>query len=85
MENKHCNPTGYEMAVRAMHSLQMYRKHYASGQKFQERFQEILSMLRKVAEDSNSIGEKKFLFGFADALEQANKGGEYVPPVFERK
>jgi hypothetical protein len=74
-------PRAFEIAQQAMTSILFYRRHYASGQKFQERFQEMLSMLRAAGEASSSenYGDKKFLNLFADTLELTNKAGEYVP------
>ena len=70
----------FALARQAMTTLEWYRSFYGSGQQFPERFTEVLNMLRRTAgNQSGAAGEKKFLLAFADALEIANKPGEYRP------
>ena len=75
------NPA-FDLACKAMSSLEIYRDFYASSEKYQYNFQEILNIIRFTAENSytksEQFGDKKFLLAFADALEVANKPGEYV-------
>ncbi len=73
----------FDLAREAMTSLEFFRGHYSSGDQYQQHFQQVLGMLRGGAANAFSKGEqygdKKFLLAFADALEQANRSGEYVP------
>lgn len=73
----------FSLARNAMTSLEMYRDYYASSEPYQKNFQEVLNILRTTAENAytkgEQFGDKKFLMAFADALEIANKPGEYVP------
>ena len=73
-------PKAFDMARQAMTTLDWYRSFYGSGQPFQERFTEVLNMLRQAAENqSGEYGEKNFLLALADALQNANISGEYRP------
>jgi hypothetical protein len=70
----------FDLARQAMATLEWYRGFYGSAPPFPERFTEVLNMLRRTAENQSSAeGEKKLLLAFADALEIANKPGEYRP------
>ena len=76
------NNRGFDFAVKAMGALEMYREMYASGAEYQHELSHVLNTLRMRAETLKSGGdasEKKFLMAFADALEEANEPGEYVP------
>ena len=73
-------PKAFDLARQAMTTLEWYRSFYGSGQQFQERFTEVLNMLRQAAENqSGEYGEKNFLLALADALQNANISGEYRP------
>lgn len=77
------NP-GFDLAVKAMTSLEMYSQLYASSDRYQKHISEVLSILRESAEctlvkTGGDAAKKKFLLAFADALEISNKPGEYVP------
>lgn len=72
----------FEYAKQAMASIEFFRKHYASGQQFQQHLTQITEILRGVAVNKftsgDAYGDQKFLLSFADALEVANKAGPYV-------
>jgi hypothetical protein len=76
MKNK-----AFGIAQEAMVSLEMFRDFYASGESYQENFQEVLKILRVTAQGTQAerYSDAKFLLAFADALEVANRPGEYVP------
>ena len=70
----------FELARQALTTIEFYRNFHGSSQPFQERFREVLIMLRGTAANkSDERGEKKFLLAFADALEVANVSGPYQP------
>ena len=93
MDNPHANichsslkgyddmtPKAFDLARQAMTTLEWYRNFHGSAQPFQERFTEVLDMLRTTAKNQSSKSEeKKFLLAFADALQIANTPGEYRP------
>lgn len=71
---------GYAYAIRAMGSLEMYREMHSSSPHYEHELNHVIQALRQRAETMGDDREgKKFLLGFADALEEANKPGDYVP------
>lgn len=73
---------GYAYAIRAMGSLEMYREMHSSSPHYQHELNHVIQALRQRAETMSAPAEasdKKFLLGFADALEQADKPGDYIP------
>ena len=73
-------PKAFALARQAMTTLEWYRSFYGSAPPFPERYNEVINMLKKAAENqSGEYGEKNFLLALADALQNANKPGEYRP------
>lgn len=66
---------GFQTIQNAIGSIQFFRAHYGSGGDFPSHFAKVLAMLREAGK--NASHDRNLLLGFADALEQANRGGEY--------
>jgi len=78
------NNRGFDFAVKAMGALEMYREMYQSGPEYGHELSHVLNTLRMRAETltvktGSDFADKKFLMAFADALEVADKPGEYIP------
>ena len=72
--------SAFEVAKAAMDAIELYRGHYSSGQPYQDRLNELLGIIRANAQRATiENDDQKFLLGFADALEEANKPGKYKP------
>jgi hypothetical protein len=73
---------GYAYAIRTMGALEMFMEMYAGDHEYQRELNHLLQTLRHRADTMmapREFSDRKFLLAFADALEEANKPGEYVP------
>lgn len=69
----HRNP--FDVARDVFSSLQLYRRHYSSGQQYQAHHREIVGILRHLGQNSQWQGDRPFYSGLADLLERWNTPG----------
>jgi hypothetical protein len=68
--------SAYDVARDSLTTIEFFRVPYSSSDSFQRIFAEVLMTVRLAGRNSVNQGDKKFLLGFADTLEEASKPGE---------
>lgn len=71
----------YDLVRQALTTLEFFEAAYASSEPYQVIRRQVIGYLRNRAESAakSNYGDAKFLYNFADTLEESNKPGAYVP------